>query len=58
MSFAQDKINAHKLITTIPPSMYTLSDSIAVQFVGATHPPINVIKACDLLYVRKDVVST
>lgn len=58
VSFPQDPITANKLITMIPPSLDSLSESIAIHFVGATHPPIDIIKACDLLYVRRAVVST
>lgn len=57
MSFVQDPINAYKLITSIPLSLDSLSNSIAVHFVRANHYPIHIVKACNLLYVRRAVVS-
>ncbi len=56
-NFAQDPEKAVKLLDTLPMSLESLSDPLAIHFVGSSHPPIDLIKSCKLLYVRKYVVT-
>jgi hypothetical protein len=56
ISFSQNPEEAIKLIKTLPISLETLSDAVAVHFVGTKHPPSNIIKSCKLLYIRRSIV--
>jgi hypothetical protein len=49
VSFAQDLESAIKLLDIL--SLESLSDIVVVHFVGSSHPPIESIKMCKLLYV-------
>jgi hypothetical protein len=40
VSFAQDLKSAIKLLDTLPLSLESLSNTIAIHFVGSSHPPI------------------
>ena len=56
ISFSQNPEEAIKLIKKLPISLETLSDAVAVHFVGTKHPPSNIIKSYKLLYVCRFVV--
>jgi len=53
VNFAQNLESAIELLNTLPSSLETLTNIIAVHFVGSSHPPIKLVKSCKLLYVRK-----
>ncbi len=57
VNFAQDPQRAIKLLDTLPPSLKSLSDIIAIYFVGSPHPLVELVKSCQLLYVCKYVVT-
>jgi hypothetical protein len=50
VSFAQDFESAVKLLDTLPSSLKSLSDTIVVHFVGSSHPLVELVKSCKLLY--------
>jgi hypothetical protein len=52
----QDFEHAIELLGELPLSLESLFDFV-VHFVGSTHPPIEVVKSCKFLYVRKYVVT-
>ncbi len=51
VSFSQDPENAIKFLDILPLSLEWLSDIDAIRFIGNTHPPIEFVKMCKLLYV-------
>jgi hypothetical protein len=57
VNFAQDFKSAVKLLNTLPSSLKSLSDIIIVHFVGSSHPLVELVKSCKLLYIRKYVVT-
>jgi hypothetical protein len=57
VSFAQDLESAIKLLDTLPSSLESLSDTIVLHFVGSSHPFVELVKSCKLLYVHKYVVT-
>ncbi len=57
VSFAKDLKSAIKLLDTLPLSLKSLFDTIAVHFVGNSHPLIELVQSCKLLYVHKFVVT-
>jgi hypothetical protein len=57
VSFAQDHESAVKLLDTLPSSLESLSNTIVVHFVGSSHPLVELVKSCKLLYVHKYVVT-
>jgi hypothetical protein len=57
ISFAQNLESAIKLLSTLPSSLKTLINTIAVHFVGSSHPLIDLIKSCKLLYVCKFAIT-
>jgi hypothetical protein len=56
VNFAQDFKRAVKLLDTLPMSLKSLSDTIAIHFVGSSHPLVELVKSCKLSYVCKYVV--
>jgi hypothetical protein len=57
ISCAQDLESAIKVLDTLPLSLKSLSDTIVVHFVGSSHPLIELVKSCKLIYVHKFVVT-
>lgn len=57
VSFARDPEHAIELLGELPLSLESLSNFVAVHFIGITHPPIEVDKSCKFLYVHKYVVT-
>ncbi len=53
VSFAHNLESAIELLNTMPSSLETLINIIIVHFVGSSHPPIDLVKSCKLLYVCK-----
>jgi len=56
VSFAQNLESAIKLLNTLPLSLESLNDTIVVHFVKSSHPPIELVKSCKLLYVHKTII--
>jgi hypothetical protein len=57
VKFAQDPKSVVKLLDTLPSSLKSLYDIIAIHFVGSSHPHVKLVKSCKLLYVRKFVIT-
>jgi len=57
VSFAQDHEHAIEILNELPLSLECLFDFITVHFVGNTHPPMEIVKSCKFLYVRKFVIT-
>jgi len=57
VSFAKDPESAIKLLDTLPLSLKSLFDIIAVHIVESSHPLIELVQSCKLLYVHKFVVT-
>jgi hypothetical protein len=57
VNFAQDLERAVKLLNTLATSLKSLFDTIAIHFVGSSHPHVELGKSCKLLYVGKFVVT-
>ncbi len=58
INFAQNYLeSAIKLLNTSPSSLESLIDTIAIHFFGSSHPPIELVKKCRLLYVRKYIIT-
>jgi hypothetical protein len=55
VNFAHER--AVKLLNMLPMSLESLFDTIATHFVGSSHPPVELVKSCKLLYVCKYVVT-
>jgi hypothetical protein len=53
ISFARDPKSAMKLLNTLLSSLESLNDTIAMHFVESSHPPIELVNSCKLLYVCK-----
>ncbi len=51
--FAQDLECAIEVLNELPLSLISLYDFIMVHFVGNTHPPMEIIKNCKFLYMRR-----
>jgi hypothetical protein len=58
VNFSQDPESVIKLLDILPLSLESLSNIVIVHFVGSTYPPIESVKMCKLLYVRKFAIST
>jgi hypothetical protein len=58
VNFSQDPKNVVKLLDILPLSLESLSDIDAIHFVGNTHPPIEFVKMCKLLYGSKFAIFT
>jgi hypothetical protein len=57
VNFAQNPKSAIELLNILPSSLETLTNTIAVHFVESSHPPIELVKSCKLLYVRKYAIT-
>jgi hypothetical protein len=58
VSFPQDPKNVVKFLNILPLSLESLSDIDAIHFVSNTHPPIEFVKMCKLLYGSKFAIFT
>jgi len=57
VNFSQDLENVAKILDILPLSLVSLSN-MQIHFVGNTHPPIELVKMCKLLYVWKFAIFT
>ncbi len=57
VNFAQNLKSVIKLLNTLPLSLKSLSNTIVVHFVVHSHPHIELVKSCKLLYVLKYVIT-
>jgi hypothetical protein len=55
--FAQDLECAIEILNDLPLSLEPLFDFILVHFVGNTHLPMEIIKNCKFLYVKKCIIT-
>jgi len=58
VSFSQDPENVGKNLDILPLSLESLFNIDVLHFVGNTHPPIEFVKLCILLYVWKFAIFT
>lgn len=57
-NFAQNYLEiAIKFLNTSSSSLESLINTIAINFVGSSHPPIELVKNYRLLYVRKYIIT-
>jgi hypothetical protein len=56
VNFAQDLESVVKLLDTLPSPLESLSNTIAIHFVGSSHPPVELVKSFKLLHVHKSIV--
>jgi hypothetical protein len=55
--FEQNLDSVIKVLNTLSSSLEMLINIIVIHFVGSSHPPIKLIKNCELLYVRKSTIT-
>jgi hypothetical protein len=58
VSFAQNSNHAIELLNKLPLPLKSISNFIVVHFVGSTHPPIELVKSCNFLYVHEHIITT
>jgi hypothetical protein len=54
VSFAQDLEHAMEILNELPLSLESLFDFITIHFVGNTHPPMEIVKSCEILIHEKN----
>jgi hypothetical protein len=57
VNFAQNPKSVIELLNILPSSLETLTNTIAIHFVGSSHPPIELVKSCKLLYVCRYAIT-
>jgi hypothetical protein len=47
----------YNFLNILPSPLESLNDTIVVHFVESSHPPIELVKSCKLLYVCKSAIT-